>query len=201
MTEWREMTVGEMMKETGYNRKSIQQRIDKAGLVPRYETRAGHEVAVYKVDGDFLRKVSDMVAECRTRGYVTAMDIAARNNVSSVHVRDRLRDAGVGPDVRCGNSWCFYADRPELDELVTRKRSSMPRPKRRKSEPADSMMGRIIEEERMKKSWVGRRGRLVVDGHVVAEGVIESVSSCGVYLEGSKVKGDLNELELSEPAG
>lgn len=62
-------------------------------------------------------------------------------------------------------------------------------------------MADLVREERRKRAWVGRMGRLVVDGHVVAEGIIESVSSCGVYLKGFKSKGDLNELELAEDEG
>ena len=198
---FKDKTIAEMVKESGFTRKSIDQRLKKAGIVPRYEIREGRTVAVYRVDETFLRKTADLVAYWRARGYVSADDIAARNRISAVSVRCKLQSAGVYPAVICNNSYHLYKDTPEIDGIVIRKRVLPPRGKTaRKAEPA-SPMDIIIEEERRKKAWVGRRGRLVVDGHVVAEGVIESVSSCGVYLEGSNVKGDLNELELSEPAG
>jgi hypothetical protein len=53
-----------------------------------------------------------------------------------------------------------------------------------------------LVQEREKKKWVGRKGRLVVEGHVVAEGIIETVSMCGVFLKGSLIRGNLDELEL-----
>lgn len=55
---------------------------------------------------------------------------------------------------------------------------------------------RLVEDERMKKQWVGKQGILCNGNRVLAEGTIEHVTSMGVFVNG--VKGELWMLELAE---
>ena len=60
---------------------------------------------------------------------------------------------------------------------------------------ADETSQSLQADAKMKKQWIGKKGQLVVDGQVYAEGIIESVSECGVFVAG--VRGYLRELQLA----
>ena len=203
-------SLDELAQHMGCARSTAWKRMHDAGIpclkVDDTERR------YFEVDEDFLAKWPDVIDEMRKKGYVTTSDIAKRTKTSSVNVASKLKAAGIHPDFRHPVTGRYmWKDRPELDEIVIlRKRRIVDSAPDSPGEEAFTGLSKgykgilkgngldILKQEREKKQWIGRKGRLVIEGHVVAEGIIESVSMCGVFFKGSNSKGDLNDLELCE---
>lgn len=206
--EYKKMTVHEVAQRLGCTPGTARSRLARRGYVG---IRDGENpfMKYYEVDDDFFKNSVDMVADKKAEGYLTADDLGARFGYSGTSVRHKLNDAGVMPDFISPTGLFMWKDReafPMLEHPAT-ETPSVPDTaiiakdvsKNKKYTPiVDGVGAGMLAEERKKRTWVGRRGRLVSHGHVVAEGVIESVSLCGVYLKGSTIRGDLHELELCE---
>ena len=205
-----EMTLDEIAARLGVSRSVARKRLLRAGITGWRPKECRPYRKIYKVGESFFLPQMDPVDENHARGLVTAVDIAKRNNCSASSVLFKLRENGIRPDcvVKCGIY--MWRDRPEIDQIASLIERKTDKPSEEGQEEKveeikagykSIIRGSILDdlkEEKIKRQWIGRMGRLVVKGHVVAEGIIESVSMCGVYLKGSTLRGTLKELELTD---
>lgn len=197
------LTMQGLMKMTGYTRKRLYDLLYKAGIKHRMSDTTP-AFRVYDVPPEFVLSGDDLLKWYEARGYVTCQGLADRLNIDVSVIRGRLSALQWPYEFIKENGKRFFKDTPELMEAASHTRRELghkrsdykPKPPPVYEQRYGDEAASILEMEREKKKWVGRRGRIVCAGQVVAEGEIESVSSCGVFIKGSNVRGNLNELEL-----
>lgn len=179
----------------------------------KYPDNPGH--FVYPVDDDFFMTRQEAVARREAKGYVSVDTLAKRFGLSKPTVCKKICGAGLAPDETDVNRVRWWKDGlwtwglfnvpppPEVVEKFSGESSETAAAPRKKSErkPEHVRFGNpdvdsMLDMEEEKRKWIGKRGRIIVNGRVAVEGIIESVSSCGVYVKGSNVRGNINELEL-----
>ena len=154
-----------------------------------------------KVDGEY-KVTQDLIIPINDDGLFTAKQIAEKVKVTDSTVRKRLIKAGIEPEILLleFGTKLYRLTKQVMDAMDPKKgkNKSMPtKAERLENKGLSKDVMDIIEEERLKKTWVGKRGFLVNEqGNVVSKGRIEVVSSCGVFVNG--VMGDIKMLRLGE---
>lgn len=148
----------------------------------------------YRVTGALIEPVND-------DGLFTVARIAKRNKVTDSTIRRRFKKAKVFPEVTlldCQTKLYRLTDEVRKASSDKGARIRMPtKADRLENKGFSKEVTDIIEEERLKKTWVGKQGALVNEqGSVISKGKIEVVSSCGVFVNG--VMGDIKMLRLGE---
>lgn len=187
------MTIKEIAAVTGKQDSSVRNILHKMGIKPEVVGRDPRPR--YPVTKTFLEVKSK---DIKSATHVTIDDIAREAHVSSTTVRKKFKKAGIEPEETGLCRRFIYKYDPSLIDLV---RQPLPRVVRKPSveklvNPEDfGDAAPILIEEREKKAWVGKQGRLVSNGAVYAQGTIESVSCCGAVVAGKQ--GRLYELQLA----
>ena len=185
----------EISRYTGHTRKEIYENFRKRGIAGI--SQAGAKFKLFPVS-EAVKSKKPVVEE----GYVSANDLAEMFGMTVEQVRIRLGWAKVQPEHMGWGARMMYLKTPSLISIV--KASGMVYHTPQASIHADALdakkqygeeIGDMINQERMKRNWVGRKGRIVEDGVVTAEGRIDAANIMGVVIDG--VPGfSLRHLEL-----
>lgn len=181
------LTAGEMAEISGLPLELIESRLkgdpDKEGrwaLDPAYVAPSG--------EGEW-------------DGLFTMKELCRRFGVGESTVRKRIQ--GITPLYRLRRSYrALYKMTPRLMMSLD---VPLERDTHHKGEEGgrnflkscDKSVASLVREEAEKKAWVGRMGVLLNDkGAVVTRGKIETVSCCGVFVNG--IMGQMKNLRLEE---
>lgn len=182
-TVW--MTAREFSEKTGLLIKSLQGSFLRHHLVSQRINKLLH----YQAAPSLLTNGNTGYIE----GCITVHSLASQLGLRADTVIHRLLAMGEKPVMYGKVEGFVYKLRDGLLDDLRNKH-----PKSAETEDivyADETSQSLQADVKMKKQWIGKKGRLVVDGQVYAEGTIESVSECGVFVDG--VRGYLRELQLA----
>lgn len=206
------LTMQGLMNMMRRGKATVYRKLAEAGI-ERRKLDTEPPVWVYDVPPSFVLPEGEIERWYLDNGYITSQSLAYKVGILPSVARGRLRALDWRPDWVDSRGFFYYKETPELIEAVssTRRANGHIRSDAKPRPPSDpeprpkyvfkGKVAKLVEEEKEKRGWVGKKGRLRVEGHVIVEGIIESVSSCGVYIKGSIIRGNLDELELAEVDG
>lgn len=145
--------------------------------------------------------MQELIEPVNDKGLFTTVQLAKRNKVTESTIRRRFKVAGVKPEailvLRQTGLYRLTKEVLNASNPQNSKKMQPTKAERLEGKGFSPEVKQLIEEEKLKKSWVGKQGFLCNEkGIVVAEGKIEIVSSCGVLVNG--VMGDIKMLRLAE---
>lgn len=183
------LTAGEMAEISGLPLEVVQERLKeiKPDLSGKWEVEPG-----------FLSPSSESSCD----GLFTLKGLCERYKVGESTMRKRLQ--GVQPTYRLRRSYrSLYKMTPALQMSVDVPLARTAHHKEPGDEEkgflksCDKSVSDMMEEEKEKRKWVGKRGVLLNDaGKVVTSGKIETVSCCGVFING--IMGQMKNLRLDD---
>lgn len=139
-------------------------------------------------------------------GLVTAAWLGKQMTMSKDTIRKRLMTKLLSPDyvLDDGKSTYLWKNDDKTKQAAVINKSCVkaaPQPKKSKDDEdgpityqGDAL--KLVMEERKKKKWIGKTGVLFNGREIMAEGIIEQVSSTGVFVNG--VQGQLWMLGLRD---
>lgn len=181
------LTAREFAEKTGLLVKSLQGSFKRHNLVRQRINKILH----YRAAPSLTDENSGYIEGC-----ITVSNLAAQLGISEVKVVQRLLDIEEQPIMYGKTEGYVYKLRDGLlEDLRGNDRHVHTTTETENTSDMDEISRTLQEDVKLKKQWVGKKGRLVVDGIITAEGIIEFVSECGVFVSG--VRGYLRELQLA----